>query len=216
MRVRKMKNSDARLSACGDMIIKPDRASPEMLDLRAIFPCFEHFRLEIGCGKGAYACGEAERHPDTAYIALELMSDIIIHAAELAISLGRENVRFVNANASLLPSLFAPESFDVIHINFCDPWPKARHEKRRLTSRGFLALFSPLLKSGGKIAFKTDNASLFEFSIPEFEAAGFSLSCVTRDLHASEYFGCDTETEYEKNFSSRGTPICRLEAYKTF
>lgn len=213
MRSRKMKHRDERMTACGDMVIIPHRDSPEVIKPTEVFPSYSHFRLEVGCGKGAYVCGESERHPNTAYFALEVLSDIIIHAAERAISLERKNVRFVNANATLLPSIFPPESFDVIHINFCDPWPRARHEKRRLTSRGFLALFRPLLKKDGYITFKTDNADLFEFSIPEFEASGFDVRDITRDLHESEYSGCDTETEYEKNFSEKGVPICRLTAH---
>ncbi|MBQ9510309.1 MAG: tRNA (guanosine(46)-N7)-methyltransferase TrmB [Clostridia bacterium] len=214
MRVRKMKNGAARFSACGDMIIKPNAENPEKIDVYALFPGFKRFRLEIGCGKGKFVCGESERNPDVAYIAVELVSDVIIHAAEAAIELGRDNVKFVNANAKLLPQLFDEGTFERIHINFCDPWPKSRHEKRRLTYREFLLKFKPLLIDGGCIAFKTDNAGLFEYSLPEFEAAGFEIRELTRDLHNSEYFGCDTETEYEKNFSQKGTPINRLVAIK--
>ena len=214
MRVRKMKNGAARFSACGDMIIKPDIENPEKIDVHAIFPDFERFRLEIGCGKGKYVCGESEKHPDVAYFAVELISDVIIHAAEAAMENRRTNVKFVNVNAKLLPKIFDEGTFETIHINFCDPWPKARHEKRRLTYREFLSSFKPLLKDGGCIAFKTDNAGLFEYSIPEFEATGFEIRELTRDLHHSEYYGCDTETEYEKNFSEKGTPINRLVAVK--
>lgn len=214
MRVRKMKNGEARFSACGDMIIKPNIENPEKINVRSLFPGFTRFRLEIGCGKGRFVCGESERHPDVAYVAVELISDVIIHAAEKAIELGRTNVKFVNVNAKLLPQLFDEGLFEMIHINFCDPWPKARHEKRRLTYREFLLSFKPLLTEHGCIAFKTDNAGLFEYSLPEFEAAGFEIRELTRDLHNSVYRGCDTETEYEKNFSQKGTPINRLVAVK--
>lgn len=212
MRQRKLKNGKARLDACGEMITQTDKNAPEKVVLQKIFPGFDRFRLEIGCGKGAFVCGESKRNPDVAYVAVELISDVIIHAAERAISENCENVRFFNVNARLLDRLFDAGSFEMIHINFCDPWPKARHEKRRLTCRDFLLMFKPLLKDGGVIAFKTDNAALFDFSLPEFAAAGFDVYNVTRDLHNSEYFGCDTETEYEKNFSEKGTPICRCEA----
>lgn len=212
MRQRKLKNGEARLAACGEMITRTDKNAPERVDLHAIFPGYERFRLEIGCGKGAFVCGESKRNPDVAYAAVELISDVIIHAAEKAINEDCENVRFFNTNAKLLDKIFDAGSFERIHINFCDPWPKARHEKRRLTYRDFLLLFKPLLKEGGVIAFKTDNEELFDFSLPEFDAAGFDVLRVTRDLHSSEYFGCDTETEYEKNFSEKGTPICRCEA----
>ena len=118
-------------------------------------------------------------------------------------------------DALKLREVFAPGEVERIFVNFCDPWPKKRNAKRRLTCRTFLSLFKSLLAEGGCIAFKTDNADLFEYSLPEFEAAGYRTEKVTHDLHASEYFGCDTETEYEKAFSEKGTPICRLEAYPT-
>lgn len=215
MRARKIKNSDARRAACKDMILDIDKDSPQMTDLRALFPGFSRFRLEVGCGKGGFIRGESRAHPDIAYIAVELISDICIQAAEKTIAEGCENVRFINTNAKLLPLIFPAESFERIHLNFSDPWPKARHEKRRLTSCGFLALFRPLLTRGGCIAFKTDNAPLFEYSLPEFEASGFRTEKITRDLHNSEYYGCDTETEYEKAFAEKGTPICRCEAFLT-
>ena len=146
-----MKNGAARFSACGDMIIKPDVNNPEKIDVRSIFPGFDRFRLEIGCGKGRYVCGESEKNPDVAYFAVELLSDVIIHAAEAAIENQRTNVKFINANAKLLPLIFDEGTFETIHINFCDPWPKSRHEKRRLTYREFLLKFKPLLKDGGCI-----------------------------------------------------------------
>ena len=87
---------------------------------------------------------------------------------------------------------------------------KARHAKRRLTNRFFLEKFKPLLSDGGYITFKTDNAGLFEYSLEQFPLAGYEIKNVTRDLHSSAFAGIDTETEYEKAFSEKGTPICRL------
>lgn len=213
MRTRKIGHREERLSACENIKVDSLCEKPEPIDIKSIFPDFSHFRLEIGCGKGGYVCGEAKNHIDTAYFAVELMTDVIVQAAEKAKSENCKNVIFINTDASRLPELFSPESFEVIHINFCDPWPKKRHAKRRLTNRKFLSAFGVLLTKGGHIAFKTDNAALFEYSLPEFEAAGFDVRDVTRDLHKSDFAGCDTETEYEKAFSAKGTPICRLTAY---
>ena len=215
MRARKLKHRDERLLACDNIITDEFSSDPPKLTLTELFPDYSRFRLEIGCGKGGFVRGEAKNHPDTAYIAVELITDVIVQAAERTPENEYKNVVFLNTNASRLDKIFPAGSFERIHINFCDPWPKKRNAKRRLTCRTFLSLFKSLLAEGGCIAFKTDNADLFEYSLPEFEAAGYRTEKVTHDLHASEYFGCDTEPEYEKAFSKKGTPICRLEAYPT-
>ena len=125
-----------------------------------------------------------------------------------------DNVKFICADAALLPVLFEENAFETIYINFCDPWPKARHAKRRLTSEGYLLLFKRILCDDGKIEFKTDNAGLFEFSLEEFPKASFDIKNITRDLHASEFAKENIQTEYERNFSAKGFKINRLEAYK--
>ena len=224
MRMRRKRNFNERMLSCSDVLLA--RGAGGILNMkeaaerfRATIDFTQAFNndrpveLEIGCGKGGFARGEAISHPDTAYIAVELITDVIVQAAERTPKEEYKNVVFLNTNASRLHRIFPAGSFERIHINFCDPWPKKRNAKRRLTCRTFLSLFRPLLSEGGCIAFKTDNADLFEYSLPEFEAAGYRTEKVTRDLHASEYYGCDTETEYEKAFSEKGTPICRLEAY---
>ena len=215
MRARKLKHRDERLLACDNIITNEFSSDPPKLTLTELFPDYSRFRLEIGYGKGGFVRGEAKNHPDTAYIAVELITDVIVQAAERTPENEYKNIKIHNTNASRLDKIFPAGSFERIHINFCDPWPKKRNAKRRLTCRTFLSLFKSLLAEGGCIAFKTDNADLFEYSLPEFEAAGYRTEKVTHDLHASEYFGCDTETEYEKAFSEKGTPICRLEAYPT-
>ena len=214
VRVRKIHNADQRLEARKHLLIESDYREPERIDLAQVFPGFGEYRLEIGCGKGAFVCGEAVKNPDVGYIAVEKITDVIIFAMEKADELQLGNVRFMLIDAKNLSAIFDEKTFSEIYINFCDPWPKKRHTKRRLTNRDFLVMFKSLLKDDGHIAFKTDNADLFEYSIPEFEESGYTLKNVTRDYHNSEWFGCDPETEYEKNFSEKGVPINRLLAYK--
>lgn len=91
-------------------------------------------------------------------------------------------------------------------MNFSDPWPKARHAKRRLTYRKFLELYRQLLGQGGHLRFKTDNKDLFEFSLEEFEAVGVHILQVSRDLHHSTIVN-EVQTEYEEKFSARGNKI---------
>lgn len=213
MRVRKKKSGDARFTAQKDITLEYNREAPEMINLIKAFPGYSRFRIEIGCGKGSFIAEEARRNPDVAFIAVEKVRDVIIFAMEKVAAAELTNVRFLCADAEKLDLLFPAGTFERIYINFCDPWPKARHAKRRLTYRKFLEKFKPLLAENGAIAFKTDNRALFDFSLEEFPAAGFTLRDVTFDLHASEWAEENIMTEYEKNFSEKGFKINRLVAY---
>lgn len=214
MRVRKKKNGAARFEAASDIITTVEKSAPVMIDIEKTLGKYGEYRLEIGCGKGAFAAAIAEANENVGFLAMELVRDVIIFAAEKAKAKELQNLRFVCANAEVIEQMFPEKSFDVIYINFCDPWPKARHEKRRLTHRAFLEKFKKLLKDGGRIEFKTDNRPLFDFSLPEFEAAGFEIKDLTYDLHASEYAKDNIMTEYERNFSAKGFNINRLTAHK--
>lgn len=125
-----------------------------------------------------------------------------------------DNLHFLRMDARALPDVFAPEEVDGIYLNFSDPWPKARHAKRRLTSRQFLSLYEKFLKDGGVLEFKTDNRPLFDFSVEEFSGAPhWELKEVTYDLHHDDVMGKDNVmTEYEKKFSALGNKINKLTA----
>ncbi len=206
MRMRKKKNGAARMAACADWLL----TSPE--DLKAL-PSGAPYYLEIGCGKGGFITQMAQANPDRFYIAVELVADALVIALERAKAENIPNLRFANLNANTLGEWFAAGQIAEIYLNFSDPWPKKGHAKRRLTYREFLAVYKPLLAEGGKICMKTDNVGLFDFSLEEFEAAGWRLEAVTRDLHHSAWAEGNIMTEYEKNFSEQGYPIHRLEAY---
>lgn len=212
MRVRKKKNGAARFEAALDVITYIPKNEPFSVDVGALLGKRTSYRLEIGCGKGAFISSMAAREQNVGFIAMEVVRDVIIFAAEKAKSAALSNLRFVCSDAAVIEKIFNEHTFDVIYINFCDPWPKTRHAKRRLTHRAFLEKFKTLLSNGGRIEFKTDNRDLFDFSIPEFEAAGFDVYDVTYDLHQSEFAEQNIMTEYEKNFSERGVPINRLAA----
>lgn len=213
MRVRKKRTGDARFAAQKAITLEYEREAPEMINIKEVFPEYSRFRMEIGCGKGGFITEEARRNPDVAFIAVEKVRDVIIFAMEKVAAAELPNARFICADAEKLDVLFAQGTFERIYVNFCDPWPKARHAKRRLTYRKFLEKFKPLLAENGAIAFKTDNRALFDFSLEEFPAAGFALRDVTFDLHSSEWAKDNIMTEYEKNFSEKGFKINRLVAY---
>lgn len=203
MRMRKKKNGAARLAACADIMI----TSREDLAARP-----HPVHLEIGCGKGAFVIGMAKKHPEITFLAMEKVHDVLMLAAERVRAEGLTNVLFLLGDAAGLCEMFLPGDIDHIYLNFSDPWPKARHAKRRLTSPLFLANYRKLLGVGGKLAFKTDNEGLFAYSLETIPQCGFSLSDVTHDLHASPYMADNVVTEYERNFSEKGFKIHRLVA----
>ena len=208
MRMRKKKHSEERLAACERYIFSTD--SGKVSTDRAVY-------LEIGAGKGRFACAMAKRHGDVDYFAMERVTDCVVLAAERAASgeYGElTNLKFVIDTADNLLNIFEPKSVDAIFLNFSDPWSKKGYAKRRLTHRRYLALYMNLLRDGGVIRFKTDNVGLFDFSLEEIEALGLTPRIVTRDLHASEWNEGNIMTEYEENFSSQGMKINMLELVK--
>lgn len=211
MRMRKRANLDARMERCAELL----NTEPEALrgQWREHYPGFEQVYLELGCGKGTFTAETAASLPDTLYIALEKVPDAMILAMEKIDRRGLENVRFIDADAKLLNTMFADGELDRIYINFCDPWPKSRDAKLRLTAPSFLRLYADALKPGGEIHFKTDNTPLFDWSIGQLEAEGWALSEVTHDLHANGPVG--VMTDYEAKFYEQGLKINRLVATKT-
>lgn len=167
--------------------------------------------LEVGSGKGKFIVEMAAAHPDINYISMELQTSVIISVLELQIEAQLPNLQIVNADGRDLSAYFSPGELDQVYLNFSDPWPKKRHEKRRLTSPDFLTQYKAILKPKGEIHFKTDNQGLFEYSLSSMSEFGMYFKQVWLDLHTSDYKG-NIMTEYEEKFSSRGSRIYRLEA----
>ena len=211
MRMRKRANLDARMERCAELL----DTDPESLrgEWQARYPGYGKLYLELGCGKGRFTAETAAAMPDTLYVALEKVPDAMILAMEKVERRDLENVRFIDGDAKLLTAMFAPGEADRIYINFCDPWPKSRDAKLRLTAPSFLRMYADILKPGGEIHFKTDNTPLFDWSIAQFEAEDWALSEVTHDLHANGPVG--VMTDYEAKFYEQGLKINRLVAAKT-
>ena len=167
--------------------------------------------VEIGVGKGVFLTELAAQSPDVNYVGLEMQQGVLYFAARKAAERGLKNLRLVVFDAARLTELFAPREVDRIYLNFSDPWPKARHAKRRLTSPLFLARYRTVLKVDGELRFKTDNMGLFDYSLETMAREGWQLSRVTHDLHA---LGEEDNimTEYERKFSARGAKIGRVVA----
>ncbi|MBO5305707.1 MAG: tRNA (guanosine(46)-N7)-methyltransferase TrmB [Clostridia bacterium] len=208
MRMRKKKNGAARIEACRELLITEVEKLKE--EPQYAFSTKRPLHLEIGCGKGSFACGMSNVHQDINFIAMEKVPDVACLALEKAKRSTEErndNLRFLIGDAKNLLEWFPKQSIDCIYLNFSDPWPKSGHAKRRLTYRAFLSLYQELLVPSGILAFKTDNEGLFDFSIEEFQEFGLETEWITRDLHNSEHNDGNVMTEYETLFSSKGQPI---------
>ncbi|RBW71424.1 tRNA (guanosine(46)-N7)-methyltransferase TrmB [Bacillus taeanensis] len=167
--------------------------------------------IEVGTGKGRFVTEMAKQYPDVNFIGVELQPSVIVGALDLILEEQPPNVRLLNQNAEDLPHFFDKGEVSRVYLNFSDPWPKNRHEKRRLTYESFLAVFQSILQEKGEIHFKTDNQGLFEYSLHSFSKYGMILNNVSLDLHNSD-FESNVMTEYEEKFSNKGNRIYRCEA----
>ena len=167
--------------------------------------------IEIGMGKGQFITGMAKAHPEINYIGVEMQVSVVSIALDKLIEQPLPNLKLLHVDGSALTEYFADSEVDQIYLNFSDPWPKKRHEKRRLTYKTFLAVDEQILRPNGEIHFKTDNQGLFEYSLASFSQYGMILKQVWLDLHQSQFEG-NIMTEYEEKFSSKGQRIYRVEA----
>lgn len=220
MRMRKKKNLERRLSECGDRLITVRCDDPnfdvestkERISLTELFGNDRPVELEIGCGKGQFACELAARQPEVNLLAVEKMSNVIVQGCERAERRQIPNLKFMCVGAEYLARCLPEHSVGRIYLNFSCPFPKKRYASHRLTSERFLKIYKTLLKDGGDIIQKTDNRALFEFSIEQLSSFGFTIRSVSLDLHNSDITD-NIMTEYESKFVAMGMPIYRLEAY---
>ena len=223
MRMRKKRNFEARMDACGDLllvqgangILNMKEAAENyraLIDFAGAFGNENPVALEIGCGKGGFVIALAQQNPDMNYLALEKMSNVILTPMEEVKNVGVENVRFLNIRAECLPCYIPENSLDCIYLNFSTPLPKLGYATQRLTHRNFLQVYKKLLKKGGRILQKTDDRDFFDFSLEEYKACGFALENVTYNLHENGNPEWNIVTEYEQKWVDRGLPIHRVEA----
>ena len=169
--------------------------------------------LEIGCGKGNFITAHALGEPKTNFVACEGQESVVLRALEKAEESEIQNLRIFIDYVKDLGDYFEPGELAGIYLNFSDPWPKARHAKRRLTYRSRLENYKSVLKDGGFVEFKTDNEGLFEFTLEEIAACGYEVVEMTRNLHGAKAAGEYAETsrwfmtEYEEKFAGAGKNI---------
>lgn len=221
MRMRKKKNLEERLASVSDYLFISDIEdrnfatainNKEYIDFAEWFGNDRSLYLEIGCGKGKFACQFAAENPDINLIAVEKSANVIVTACETANEMNLSNLKFIKCSAEYIEKYIKPKSIERLFLNFSCPFPKAAYAVHRLTHKNFLEIYKRILKEKAEIHQKTDNMHFFEFSLEQFSSAGFALKNISLDLHNSDFVG-NIETEYEHRFASLGQPIYRLEAY---
>ncbi len=205
MRHRKVKNLDGRIDAAREFLIEEPLAYKGRW--RELFGNDGRLYLELGCGKGKFITGRALADPEANFVGIEGLDAVIVRGMEKAVENEVENVRYVMEYVKDIRDFFEDGELDGIYLNFSDPWPKARHAKRRLTYGDTLLKYKQVLKPEGFIAFKTDNEGLFDFTMEEIERLGFEIKEMSRDLHNSDLAAKEFTTEYEEKFHGLGKNI---------
>lgn len=168
--------------------------------------------IEIGMGKGDFIIEKAKQYPNTNFIGIERYDSVIVRAVEKLEQEELSNLKLIRMNANDIEEVFKNE-IAKIYLNFSDPWPKDRHEKRRLTSLNYLKKYDNIFHNEKNITIKTDNRKLFEFSLETLVNYGYKIKEISLDLH-NDRLKNNIETEYEKKFASKGFPIYMLNVYK--
>jgi len=173
--------------------------------------------LELGCGKGGFIAEKSKQNLNINFIGIDLKDEVLVFALRKVIEVRKIegaddiNIRLMPLNIMLIDDVFEKDEISRIYINFCNPWPKERHNKRRLTHTKFLTNYKKFLVSSSEVWFKTDDTELFEDSLEYFKQCGFEILFSTYDLHNSD-FNENVVTEYEAKFSELGMKTMFLQA----
>lgn len=177
------------------------------------------FFVELGCGKGGFISQIALKHPENNYLGIDLVDPMLgLAKRKIEEIYNQENKEIDNVLLTrwdierILLILDKQDKVDGIYINFCNPWPRGKHHKKRLTYTRQLEHYKEFLKPDGKIYFKTDDDNLFEESINYFKQVGFKIEKLTKNLKEEPNFWKNIETEHEEMFVKQGIKIKALIA----
>lgn len=212
MRRRKKKGSDIKLLSHINYVIRDDinEIKGKWHDK---FNNNNPIYAEFGTGRGQFITTLAAQNPSINFIAMEIKEEVLLKAVEKAEEAKLKNILFIWGDVNSILDYFDKKELSRIYINFCDPWPKKRWEKRRLTHTNFLNKYYEILNNEGEIHFKSDNEKLFEFTLNEICKNPWRLKNISLDLAKNDDF-INVTTEYEDKFMSQGMKIYRCEARK--
>lgn len=197
MRLKHIKNADIIINSSSYLVQNPTDYKGKW---NSLFGNSNPIEIEIGTGKGKFIIEKAKRNPGINFIGMEKYDSPLVNAVKLLEGIELNNLKLLCFDALRIDEVFDKE-IDKIYLNFSDPWPKKRHEKRRLTSKQFLDKYDLLFKSENKIQMKTDNDDLYEYSLLSFEENGYEI--VKTDTNYKDTI----TTEYEDKFMGKGKNI---------
>ena len=209
MRLRYVEGAKDLIKAHPNLII--NNVDNKMIDFRKLFNNNFPIHVEIGMGKGKFIYELASKNEKVNYVGIERFDNAIVKALDKVIEKPLKNLLLLRLDANYLEYIFKEQSIARIYLNFSDPWPKARHAKRRLTNKNFLKVYEKLVTPKSEIHFKTDNPDLFNYSLEEIRNYPMKITYLTSDLHNSDYQG-NIMTEFEEKFTKQGKLIYKLTA----
>lgn len=203
-----MKNAKEQIESSSYVISYPESHKGSF---NKLFNNDNPIRIEIGMGKGTFIYNHALKNPNINYIGIEKFDSVLVRAVQKLEDTNIPNLKLIRMDALDIDKIFSKE-IDTIYLNFSDPWPKNRHELRRLTSPVFLAKYDSVFKNDKVIIQKTDNRHLFEYSLVSLVNYGYKLEKISLDLYKEEDLLKDNiPTEYETRFASNGDTIYMAE-----
>ena len=214
MRIRRKKWAEKELNESKFYIHNPNEFKGRWNDK---FDNNNPLHIELGCGKGSFIASLASKNRDINYIAIDMIEAMLglsKRNIENAYNFNNpDNLLLIRANVENILDVFDKnDMINRIYINFCNPWPRKKHNKRRLTHTRQLEKYKKILNKNGEIFFKTDSDELFEDSIQYFKDANYTIKSITYDLHNNSIFEENIYTEHEKMFSDLGIKIKALIA----
>ena len=208
MRLKNIKGAKEYIEKSPYVIKDPEQYKG---NYKKLFKNKSKIHLEIGMGKGNFIIKMAQKYPNINFIGIEMFDSVLLRAVQKIEKLELPNLKLIRYDATNIEKIFDKE-IDTIYLNFSDPWPKNRHEHRRLTSKRFLERYDKVFKNNNHIIQKTDNRKLFEFSLISYIEYGYKIKEISLNLHEDKID--NVETEYEKKFSELGMPIYMVEISK--
>lgn len=211
MRLRRKPWARPELEACDFFVINPcdNKNNWKSCFINKENPIY----MELGCGKGTFAAVHGSKNKDINYICIDIKDEVLVLAkrniegAYTKENASLTNLKLMAQEIAIIDNMLGEDDLiERIYINFCNPWPKDRHKKRRLTHTRQLENYKKFLSKSGEIWFKTDDDTLFEESLEYFKESGLQIKYITYDLHNSGFEG-NVVTEHEHMFSSQGIKI---------
>ncbi len=219
--MRRKKRLNERLDAVKNYFVVIERdvtnvteaiKDKKYIDYNETFGNNNSIEMDIGCGKGGFIVELAKRNPNKNYIAVEMMENIVLLAAEKARAEGVNNLKFINTGAEYLPRYITPNTISAIYLNFSPPYPQKSYSNRRLTNPRYLGVYDELLRVDGVLYQKTDDKDFFNYSVDTITKFGYSVKMLYDCEEGQEYKSIITE--YENKFRGLNMPIYGLVARK--